>query len=94
VSRCAEQPFPGCGTYDHERLSGAMGALLAGVGKVANVRDAAERQHVVLAQRPEGDVPGQHELVVPLVIGERGEVERVRAERLRVAISGKLCVLR
>jgi hypothetical protein len=39
---------------------------------------------VVLAQRVERDVPGQHQLVVALVVGERGEVELARGEQLAV----------
>ena len=45
-------------------------------GQVADVRDADERQQVVLADRLHRDVAGEHQLVVPLVVGERGEVER------------------
>jgi hypothetical protein len=52
--------------------------------EVAYVRDAVEGQHVMLALRPEGDVPGQDELVVPFVIGERGELERAWAEHFDI----------
>ena len=47
-------------------------------GQVADVGDADEGQHVVLAERLQRQVLHQHELVVTLVVGERGEVE-VRA---------------
>ena len=52
-------------------------------GQVADVRDARERQHVVLAQRPERDVVDQHQLVVPLGVVEGGEVELGDGEHLR-----------
>lgn len=42
--------------------------------EVADVGDAAEGQQVVLAQRLERQVPGQDELVVALVVAERGAV--------------------
>ena len=51
--------------------------------QVADVCDADERQHVVLADRVHRDVSGEHQLVVALVVGERREVERARAEHLR-----------
>ena len=38
--------------------------------------DPGEREHVVLTERMERDVPGQDELVVALIVWERGEVER------------------
>jgi hypothetical protein len=37
--------------------------------------DADERQQVVLAHRADRNVPGQHQLVVALVVLERGERE-------------------
>src|SRR6478735_11051145 len=39
-------------------------------GQIADVRDAVERQEVVLAERVEADVAGDDELVVALVVGE------------------------
>ena len=45
-------------------------------GQVADVRHADERQQVVLADRPDRDVAGEDELVVALVVVERGELER------------------
>jgi hypothetical protein len=55
-------------------------------GQVADVRDADERQQVVLAHRPDRDVPGENQFVVPLVIGERGQVERARGEQFGVRV--------
>ena len=55
-------------------------------GQVADVRDTHERQHVVLAQRPHRDVAHQHQLVVPLAVGERRHLERLRAEQLGVRL--------
>ena len=52
--------------------------------QVADVRDAEEREHVVLADRVHRDAARQHQLVVALVVGERGEVEGARAEHLGV----------
>ena len=43
--------------------------------QVPDVRDADEGQHVVLAERLQRQVLHQYELVVTLVVGERGEVE-------------------
>ena len=40
-------------------------------GQVADVGDADEGQQVVLAERVERDVPGDDELVVAAVVGER-----------------------
>jgi hypothetical protein len=48
------------------------------------VSDPVERQEVVFAQRLERDVAGQHQLVVALVVGERGQVERAGREQLGV----------
>jgi hypothetical protein len=53
-------------------------------GQVADVRDAGEQQHVMLAQGPERDGTGQHQLVVALVVGEGGEPERPGGKQLRV----------
>jgi hypothetical protein len=50
------------------------------------VRDALERQHVVLAQRLHRDVPGQHQFVVPLVVGERRQLELPGREHLGVRV--------
>ena len=49
--------------------------------------DAGERQQVVLADRSHRDATGQDELVVALVVGEGGQVERARAEQLGVGAS-------
>ena len=43
-----------------------------------------EGQEVVLAQRLEGDVPGQDQFVVPLLVGERGQIERAGGQELGV----------
>ena len=59
---------------DHPGQLGQAEDALA--GQVADVGDPGERQQVVLAQRVERDVPGQHQLVVALVVGEGGQVER------------------
>jgi hypothetical protein len=48
------------------------------------VRDTGERQQVVLAQRVERDVACEDELVVALVVRERGQAERPRCEQLGV----------
>src|ERR1700733_745617 len=53
-------------------------------GYVADVGHAVEGQEVVLAQRVEGDVPGQDQLVVALVVGEGGEVERLGRQELGI----------
>ena len=55
-------------------------------GQVADVRDALERQHVVLAQRLHGDAARQHQFVVPLVVRERRQVELPRREHLGVRV--------
>ena len=52
--------------------------------QVGDVRDADEGQQVVLAQRREGDVPGDDELVVALLVRERRQAERARLEQLGV----------
>ena len=54
--------------------------------QVADVRDPAERQQVVLAERLHRDAGGQDQLVVALVVGERGQVERRRGEELGVGV--------
>jgi hypothetical protein len=56
----------------------------AAAREVADVGGAVEGQEVVLAQRVEGDVAGQHQLVVALVVGEGGEAERPGCEHLGV----------
>jgi hypothetical protein len=48
------------------------------------MRDAGERQQVMLADGAERDGPGQHQLVITLVVGERGQPQRPRVEQLRV----------
>jgi hypothetical protein len=48
------------------------------------VGHAGEREHVMLAQGVERDVPGQHELVVTLVVRERRQVERPRRQQLGI----------
>ena len=53
-------------------------------GQVADVRDAREGQQMVLADRPERDGPGQDEFVVALVVGERGQLQRLGIEQFRV----------
>ena len=53
-------------------------------GKVADVGDADEGQHVVFAHGPYRDFAGEDELVVALVVGEGREVERARVEQLGV----------
>jgi hypothetical protein len=52
--------------------------------QIPDVRDAGEREQVVLAHRAHRDRAGQHELVVVLVVGERREVELGGREQLRV----------
>ena len=54
--------------------------------EVADVGDADERQHVVLAQGPHRDVAHEHQLVVLLAVGEGGHLERPRAEQLGVGV--------
>src|SRR5665213_3126617 len=51
-------------------------------GHVADMRDPVEWQEMVLAQRPERDVPDQNQLVVALLVGECGEVETLGGEQL------------
>ena len=46
------------------------------------MRRPMEGQQVVLAERLEGDVTGEHELVVALVVREGGEVERTGRQEL------------
>jgi hypothetical protein len=46
--------------------------------------DADERQHVVLAHGVHGNRAGQHQLVVRLIVGKRGQLERARREHLGV----------
>ena len=53
---------------------------------VADVGDPVERQQMVLAQRLERNVAGQHQLVVALVVGERCQVERSRRQQLGVRV--------
>ena len=50
--------------------------------QVPDVGRPGERQHVVLAERPHRDAAGDDELVVPAVVGERGEPERARSDEL------------
>jgi hypothetical protein len=45
-----------------------------------------EGKEVMLAQRLERDATGENQLVVALVVGERGEVERGRAEQFDVGV--------
>ena len=45
--------------------------------QVGDVGDAVKRQQVVHAQRLERDITHDDELVVALVVGERGQVERL-----------------
>src|SRR6476646_4703364 len=53
-------------------------------GEVGDVRDAVKWQQVVFAEGVEGDVARDHELVVPFMVGEGGEVERLGGEHLGV----------
>jgi hypothetical protein len=53
-------------------------------GQVADVREAGERQQVMLADGAERDGTGQHQLVVPLVVGERRQPQGPRAQQLCV----------
>ena len=53
-------------------------------GQVADVRDAREEQHVMLAEGPEGDGAGQDQLVITFVVGEGGEPERLRGQQFCV----------
>jgi hypothetical protein len=69
---------------DHPRQLGQPEDPIA--RQVADVRDALERQHVVLAQRLDRDVAGQHEFVVALVVRERGQVELARCQHLGVCV--------
>src|SRR4051812_40019070 len=52
---------------------------------VAHVRDAHERQQMVLAERVERDVADEHELVVVAVVREGGGVERLGGQELGVS---------
>ena len=54
--------------------------------QVRHVRDADERQQVVLAQGVELDLAGDDQLVVAAVVGERGRAERLRRELLDVRV--------
>ena len=56
-------------------------------GEVADVRNAVEREEVVLAERAERDVPYQYQLVVGLVIRKRREVERLGVQQLGIGVS-------
>jgi hypothetical protein len=47
---------------------------------------ADERQHVVLAHRVHRNAARQDQLVVVLIVGEGGEVERAWAEHLGVGL--------
>jgi hypothetical protein len=51
--------------------------------QVGDVRDAVERQQVMSAQRLEGDVPDQDELVVALPIRKGSGAERAPASAAR-----------
>lgn len=55
-------------------------------GQVADVRDAGEEQHVMLAESPERDGASQHQLVIALVVPEGGEPERLRGKQLCVGV--------
>jgi hypothetical protein len=46
--------------------------------------EAGERQQVVLADDAERDRAGQHQLVVPLIVGEGGQPQRPGVEQFRV----------
>jgi hypothetical protein len=46
--------------------------------------EAAERQQVVFAQRVHRKASGQHQLVVALVVGEGGQLERRRREQFGI----------
>jgi hypothetical protein len=50
----------------------------------ADVADAGQEQHVVLAQSPERDGPSQHQVAAAVVVGERGEPERLGLEQFRI----------
>ena len=54
------------------------------VGEIAHMGDARERQQVVLTERGEGDGPGDDQLVVALVVGERRRLERLGCQQLCV----------
>lgn len=61
--------------------------------RVADVGHTVERQQVVLAQGLKGDVPGEDQLVVTLVVGERREVEWLGRQELGIGAgdpSGRL----
>src|SRR5665213_2118038 len=51
-------------------------------GHVADVRNPVEWQEMVLAQRPERDIPDENQFVVVLLAGECGEVETLGGEQL------------
>ena len=55
-------------------------------GQVADVRDPVERQQMVHAQRVEGDRARHDQLVVAVVVGERGRPEGLGREQLRVGV--------
>jgi len=57
----------------------------ARAGKVTDVGHPAERQQMVLTQGAEPDMGRHDQLVVALVIGERGRLERRRREQLGVS---------
>src|SRR5665213_1141893 len=50
-------------------------------GHVADMRNPVEWQEMVLAQRPERDIPDQNQLVIALLVGECGEVETLGGEQ-------------
>ncbi len=54
------------------------------IGQIPDVRNSMERQHVVLTQRLERNVPSDDELLVALVVGERREVEILRRKQFGV----------
>ena len=58
--------------------------MIRSPGQVADVRDADERQQVVLAQRVERDRGRHHQLVVAAVVGEGRRRERHRRQQLGV----------
>ena len=88
VGDLAGEPLLGLGAAGEELDGpGQLGQSQDPVGgQVADVRDARERQQVVLAQRADRDVAHQDQLVVARGVVEGGQVEVGYGEQLGVGV--------
>ena len=76
-----------CGSWANKStaLARSRQADDAVAGQVTDVDDADERQQVRFAHRPDRDIAGDHEFVVPLVVVERGEGELAGSQQFGVS---------